>query len=212
MNLNTFKLGLWWLFKATVLVGLSVVVIFLSSPKAHAATITGDLITSGGVPVLKLDDTSIVSFTDSMVAGRFWTNVGNRVRVDCALRNSIMFELKSVVVTDSGDIAWEDSGAVLGDRIDQGGGVTVTPISKIEGSLLIRHSQLSIDTTPVMLYGGYTIISLDALDSTLTAKLSSLAHGYDGHIVAEGELIGLTMKVDDLWVDGVQWKQTGFIQ
>jgi len=212
MNLNYLKLGMWWLLKATVLVGLSLVVIFWLTPKADAATITGDLITSGGIPVLKLDSTSIVSFTDVTVAQRFWTNVGNRVRVDCALRNSTMFELKSVVVADSGEMVWEDDSAVSGDQTGQGGGVTVTPVSRIEGALTVRHSQLAVDTTPVVLYGGYTIITLDGLGGRLTTELSKLAHTYGAQIIAEGEMIGLTMMVDDLWVDGVQRKQTGFIQ
>ena len=213
MTLNYLKIGSLWLLKAAVLVSLSLIVIFWLTPKADAATVlTGRLITDYGTPVLKLDDISIISFTDATVAQRFWTNVGNQVKVDCAVRNSTMFELKSVTVIDSGEKVWEDNGAVLGDQTGQGGGVIVKKLDKIQGRLIIRHTQPAVDITPELLYGSYSDVTLGNLDSSLTAELIKLTGGYGGDIVAEGELDGLVIFVDNLWINGVQRKQSGFIQ
>lgn len=126
MNSNTLKTGAWWLLKAAILVSLSLVVILLSSPKAEAATLTGDLITSGGVPALRFDDDSIVQFESREVASHFWGNIGNRVQLNGDVRQSTVFALRSMVVVD-GDQIWEDANP------SQGGEIIITPLNKIQG-------------------------------------------------------------------------------
>jgi len=211
MNSNILKSGFWWLLKAAILVSLSAVAIFLSAPKAEAAVLTGDMITSGGLPVVKIDEVSTVSFTDATVAQRFWGNVGNQVKVDCVVRNSTMFNLKSVTLTSTGEKVWLDNSVVSGDQTDQGGGLIVAPLDKIQGRLIVRHTRLTVDTTPALVYGSYNEVALDGLRAELQADLFKLANTYGADIIAEGELNGLVMLVDNLWINGVQRKQLGFV-
>ena len=213
MNLNYLKIGSVWLFKAAILISLSLAVILLASPRsAKAATVTGDLITSGGVPALKIGDDTIAVFTGTDVANQFWGQVGAQVKVDCDLRNSTLFSLKSVTTVANGEKVWQDNGAVLGDQSGQGGGLIVKQMDKVQGSLLIRHTQPAVDVTPVLIYGAYSEVTLMGLGTSLREELLKLASGYGGNIIAEGELDGLAMWVDNLWVNGIQRKQLGFVQ
>ena len=205
MNSNTLKVSLWWIVKAAVLVCLSLVVIFLSAPKAEAAVLTGNMITSGGIPAVRFDDDAIVKFESGSTANHFWGSVGSRVQIDGDVRQSTIFALKSVVVVD-GDQIWEDTNP------SQGGGIVVTPVDRIQGRLIVRHTNPAVDISPELLYGGYSDVTLDNLGADLRAELLKLASGYGGDIIADGDLDGLVMHVDNLWVNGVQRKQLSFAQ
>jgi hypothetical protein len=211
MNSNTLKVSLWWLLKAAVLVSLSLVVIFLSAPKAEAATtLSGRLIPNYGVPSIKVDE-SIIAVDSPAVRMQIQQYIGFTAQFTCnQLANGVASGISSIVLTEGDPLTiWQDDSVLPSDAIGgPGDSGTVTP-DRLEGWLIVRHGQLSIDISSPELSGPYAQIQLLGLSSRLADRLLQIKGFYPIRIVVEGKFDVLTMQVTNLWSDGTLLMQDG---
>ena len=210
MNLNYLKLGMWWLFKATVLVGLSLVVIFLSSPKAEAAiTLSGRLIPNYGVPSIKVDE-SIIAVENPAVRGQIQQYIGFTVQFTSAdLRNGTAYGVSSIVSTEGDQtVIWQEDSAIIPDATG-GGGIPAPQLDRLTGWLTIHHGQPTLDISTADLTGFYSQIQLIGLSARLSDKLVQMKGISPISMVAEGKFDVITMEVRNLWADGVLLMRDG---
>jgi hypothetical protein len=213
MDLNYLKIGGMWLLKAAILVSLSLVVIFLSSPKAEAATtLGGRLIPNYGVPSIKVDE-SIIAVENPAVRGQIQQYIGFTVRFTCnQLINGVASGISSIVLTE-GDLltVWQDDSVMSFDAIGgPGEGNAVTPSSdRLEGWLIVRSGQPFVDISTPQLSGPYSEIQLLGLSTRLSGELLRMKGINPIRIVAEGKFDVITMQAINLWADGILLMRDG---
>jgi hypothetical protein len=213
MNSNALKSGIWWLLKAAILVSLSLTVIFLSAPKAEAATtLNGRLIPNYGVPSIKVDD-SIVAVDNPEARDQMQSYIGFTVQFTCeGLLNGVATGVSAIVLTE-GDMPmiWFD-GKVLSDVIakeSSEGNETTSQLDKLEGWLIVRSGQPFVDISTPELSGPYSEIQLLGLSSHLSKELVGMKGFNPIWMVAEGKFDVITMLPTNLWADGILLMRDG---
>ncbi|AKM84904.1 MAG: hypothetical protein VE98_C0001G0450 [candidate division Kazan bacterium GW2011_GWA1_50_15] len=208
MTFQNIYSGTIFIIKTLLLATLALVALVLFAPKAEAATtMTGTLITSYGYPAVRVNDASILTITDRVVApDALWAHVGQAVEIQGDVQDSTISNVFYLVSLDDGT-------GLIGQRVlsDNVGGPTTPPVlvtppmavDRLEGWLIIRTNQPALDISPALLYGAYSEVQLIGVEDISNTLMGSLT---GRHAAVEGRLDGLTLQVDHLWAEGNQLK------